>query len=152
MSQLAFKPGEAILYMAEACHQLDVDDRRQPLFAFEHVKGLGGSRRRAAIKAGDPVSFDEPMKLVGKNDAGHLLSEEGHVIRHKGPRRPWAGTIASHTPTGEPVTVDAVGNVVPDAEGRILIDVLHPSGAWTLHYAVRYSAAKAAHTFHRQGD
>lgn len=158
-----FKPGDPVLYVAHECHALDqaLDENRQPrpVFNFEHQADKAAIIHYPAVRKGEPVNFDVPHKLVARNDQGHYMTDQGHVLRPVAPKAAWSGVVAAYLPAADraagkpvPVAVDAAGCVIPDAEGRVLIEASHPNGYSTLHYAVPYSAAKKPHTFHRQGD
>lgn len=156
-----FKPGDAVVYVPDHCHHLDRDHHGHHLWHFEHtldtparqVKQPGAEPQVIpAVKKGDLADMSQPQVVTRKTAEGHYETEHGHVLKPARPVRFWAAVVASHTPTGEAIPLDAAGCVIPDAEGRILIDIPHPCGWRTQHYAVKYDAAKGLHTFHRQGD
>lgn len=93
------KPGDSVLYVPDACHWNDTDDRGQPLFLLldartgapaGHLRegisrdeqGVLRDGRGHALKVGPPVRF-WPAKIMAMNPDGSADLEIIHPATHK---------------------------------------------------------------------
>jgi hypothetical protein len=136
------KPGDRVLYVPDLCHWHNTDRHGELVFQFCHEKGSRGG------KPGQPIAPQDVKKLgrvESRNEAGHLVTSAGHVVRPDKPLFYWEARVER-----------------VHADGSADLTVFHPNGAVTYAYpdrqahpqapGVRRDPAKALHTFHVEGE
>jgi len=117
--------GDKVLYVPHNDHHLDTGRDNQLLFHFAHV-GKDGT-------PGPRVDNMGRLGLIAGRDADkNLVINSGAVVRHDGPLFFWPATVTE---------------VKPD--GKVGLEIPHPSGRNTLYYTVPHDPAKKPHTCHR---